>query len=79
MIDPARYNPGSISNILWEMGVTHDRDEWSSTDSCHALYFAGKMIGRYSAFEVCSLLHEHGLDADAATPTTRITAAGDAT
>jgi hypothetical protein len=52
----------SISDTLWELGVTHDRDEGSKTDQCHTLYFAGRAIGRYSAHEVADLLREHGFD-----------------
>lgn len=51
----------TITERLWDLGVTHKRDEWSHTDSCHALYYAGRMIGRYSAFQVSKLLEEHGL------------------
>lgn len=51
----------TISDTLWEMGVTHERDSGSPTDGCHTLYFAGKAIGRYSALEVSLLLEEHGL------------------
>lgn len=54
----------SITATLWEMGVTHKRDEWSHTDSCHALFYAGRHIGRYSAFQVSRLLEEHGLTSD---------------
>jgi hypothetical protein len=52
---------GSITATLWEMGVTHKRDQWSHADSYHAFYFAGRMIGRYSAYQVALLLEEHGL------------------
>ena len=55
----------SISDTLWEMGVTHERDPWSPTDGCHTLYYAGRAIGRYSAFEVSRLLEEHGLTSGA--------------
>jgi len=39
--------------------VVHVRDQWSITDSKHTLYYAGREIGRYSAFEVSVLLQEH--------------------
>lgn len=54
----------SISDTLWELGVTHARDSGSSTDGCHTLYYAGRSIGRYSAYEVSRLLEEHGLTSD---------------
>ena len=49
----------SISDTLWEMGVTHERDERSCGDGRHMLFFAGRRIGRYSAAEVAALLDEH--------------------
>lgn len=49
----------SISDTLYDLGVTHTRDAWSSTDSKHSLFYAGRCIGRYSAFEVQTLLEEH--------------------
>jgi hypothetical protein len=55
----------SISDTLWELGVTHERDSGSPTDGCHTLYYAGRSIGRYSALEVSLLLQEHGLTAPA--------------
>lgn len=53
---PDRQN--SITDVLWEMGVTHERDTNSRNDGKHVLYFAGRAIGRYSAAEVCALLRE---------------------
>jgi hypothetical protein len=51
----------TISDTLWELGVTHERDPKSSSDGCHTLYYAGRAIGRYSAFDVSLLLEQHGL------------------
>lgn len=48
----------SISDILWELGVTHDRDEHSCNDGKHVLFFNSRAIGRYSAYEVSVLLDE---------------------
>lgn len=49
----------SVSDWLFDMGVVHERDQWSITDSKHTLYYAGREIGRFSAFEVSVLLQEH--------------------
>jgi len=49
----------SVSDCLFDLGVVHVRDQWSITDSKHTLYYAGREIGRYSAFEVSVLLQEH--------------------
>ena len=57
----------SISDTLWELGVTHERDPGSPTDGCHTLYYAGRPIGRYAAYEVANLIREHGLDSPAVT------------
>jgi hypothetical protein len=65
-LQPAPVN--SITAILWELGVTHKRDEWSHTDSCHALFYAGRNIGRYSAYQVSRLIEEHGLADDLPPP-----------
>jgi hypothetical protein len=58
----------SISDTLWELGVTHERDAGSPTDGCHTLYYAGRAIGRYSALEVSLLLEEHGLTGGCSVP-----------
>jgi hypothetical protein len=51
----------SITGILFDLGVTHERDAASSTDGCHKLFYAGRCIGRYSAFECCRLIKEYGV------------------
>lgn len=51
----------SITGILFDLGVTHERDEGSPTDGCHRLYYAGRFIGRYSAFECSQLIQEYGV------------------
>lgn len=48
----------SITDWLWELGVTHERDGDSQTDGSHRLFFAGRCIGRYSANDVAQLLKE---------------------
>jgi hypothetical protein len=57
----------SISDTLFDLGVVHERDALSPTDGCHKLFYAGRCIGRYSAFEVCNLMREHGLDQETLT------------
>lgn len=52
----------SISDTLWDLGVVHERDNKSTSDGCHTLFYAGRVIGRYSAFEVANLIRENGLD-----------------
>lgn len=69
----------SISDTLWDLGVVHVRDAGSTTDGCHTLYYAGRAIGRYSAFEVAHLIRENGLDDCSIPPAYRATEAGDAT
>lgn len=39
----------SITDRLADLGICHDRDEWSDRDSCHRLYWRGAFIGRYDA------------------------------
>lgn len=51
----------SISAILAELGVTHERDPKSPETGAHRLYFAGRYIGHYDAHEVGALIREHGL------------------
>jgi hypothetical protein len=51
----------SISDTLFDLGVIHQRDENSTSDGCHTLYFAGRAIGRYSAHEVCNVMRESGI------------------
>lgn len=51
----------SISDILADLGVTHTRDDKSTSDGCHTLFYAGRVIGRYSAHDVVCLLRENGL------------------
>lgn len=55
----------SITDWLWELGVTHERDGDSQTDGSHRLFFAGRYIGRYSANDVAILLKNEGLSDDA--------------
>lgn len=65
----------SISDTLWELGVTHERDAGSNSDQCHMLYYAGRSIGRYDAHMVANLLREHGLEHGCALCTNHPTAA----
>jgi hypothetical protein len=55
----------TISEILADLGVTHERDESSSATLTHRLYFAGRFIGHYSAHQVGDLIREHNLDSGA--------------
>ena len=51
----------SVTDHLFDLGVTHRRDAWSSTDGKHELFYAGRMIGRFSALDVSIELEESGL------------------
>jgi hypothetical protein len=55
----------TISEILADLGVTHERDESSSATLTHRLYFAGRFIGHYSAHQVGDLIREHNLGSGA--------------
>lgn len=49
----------SISEILADLGVTHERDTNSANTGAHRLYFAGRFIGHYDAHQVGALIREH--------------------
>lgn len=53
----------TISEILADLGVTHQRDENSTNDYAHSLFYAGRFIGRYDAHAVGELIREYGLEA----------------
>lgn len=46
----------SISEILAEMGVTHESD---GDGRAHKLFFVGRFIGWYDAHAVGALIREH--------------------
>jgi hypothetical protein len=52
-------NEPSISEILAGLGVSHVRDDHSTRDGKHTLFFAGRCIGRFDAHEVGDLIREH--------------------
>lgn len=49
----------TISQILADLGVTHERDRNSISSGKHRLYFAGRHIGDYDAHDVGALIREH--------------------
>jgi len=49
----------SISDILAELGVSHERDPRSAFTGEHRLYYAGRFIGHYDAHAVGALIREH--------------------
>lgn len=55
----ARKTEKSISEVLADLGVTHERDAQSVSTGAHRLYFAGKFIGHYDAHQVGALIREH--------------------
>lgn len=53
----------SISDILADLGVTHERDSNSINTQTHRLYYADRFIGDYDAHQVGDLIREHLLTA----------------
>lgn len=62
----------SISDTLFDLGVTHQRDEHSFNDGAHSLFYAGRMIGRYTAHGVSEVLRENEI-AQGACPSCKAT------
>jgi hypothetical protein len=54
-----RKTEQSISEVLADLGVTHERDANSSATGAHRLFFAGRFIGHYDAHQVGALIREH--------------------
>lgn len=59
MAQEAAKTEKSISDILADLGVTHERDRHSIATGKHRLFYAGRCIGAYDAHEVGDLIREH--------------------
>jgi hypothetical protein len=53
------HSERSISEILADLGITHERDDSSTSTGEHRLYYAGRFIGHYDAHAVGALIREH--------------------